>query len=105
MAQVVAALALDRRPRMERVHLVDAHAVELGVVRLEHVDEPDGLAVGHRDDHVGLRRDVVEHRLGGDRPGHDASAARAAASPGTPCTAPPGNAAALPRYRPFIGVR
>jgi hypothetical protein len=29
--------------------------------------------------------------------GPAASAARAAASPGTPCTAPPGNAAALPR--------
>jgi hypothetical protein len=39
------------------------------------------------------------------RPETSASAARAAASPGTPCTAPPGNAAALPRYSPDSGVR
>ena len=32
------------------------------------------------------------------------SAARAAASPGTPWTAPPGNVAALPMNRPFSGV-
>jgi hypothetical protein len=32
------------------------------------------------------------------------SAARAAASPGTPCTAPPGNVAALPMNSPFSGV-
>ncbi len=34
-----------------------------------------------------------------------ANARRAAARPGTPCTAPPGKVAALPMYRPRTGVR
>ena len=54
MPQVVAALALDRGPRVQRVHLVDAHAVQPLVMRLEHVDQADRLAVGHRHDQVGV---------------------------------------------------
>jgi hypothetical protein len=48
---------------------------------------PGGRAPGWQ---AGLA--VAQRRLRASR-----SAARAAASPGTPCTAPPGNAAALPR--------
>jgi hypothetical protein len=48
------------------VHLVDPNAVESIVAGLERVDQADGLAVGHGDDHVGARGDVVENRSGGE---------------------------------------
>ncbi len=73
VTQVVAVLAVDRRPRMLRVHLVQAHAVELRVVGLERVDHADGLPVDRADDHVGAGLDVVEDRLRGDRAGLMAS--------------------------------
>ena len=53
----------------------------------------------------GVSRLAHDRLLNGRRPFRSASAARAAASPGTPCTAPPGNAAALPKYKPVSGVR
>jgi hypothetical protein len=73
MPQVVAAPALDRGPRVQRVHLVDAHPVQAIVMRLEHVDQADRLSVGHRHDQVGVGRDVIEHRLGGHRARHPQS--------------------------------
>ena len=63
MAQVVAELALHVPPRLQRVHLVDAHLVEPVGVRLERVEDGAGLAVGERDDEVGAGRHVVEHGL------------------------------------------
>ncbi len=66
----------------------------------------------HRDGTViELQLDVALQRTGSvaravaPAQARSRSAARAAASPGTPCTAPPGNVAALPRKRPFSGVR
>jgi hypothetical protein len=48
------------------LHLVHVHALESIVVLLEHVEQPNGLAVGERDDHVGARADVIEDVLGRD---------------------------------------
>ena len=45
MAQVVAVLAVDVRPLLGRVHLVDAYAGEPLVLALEEVDQADRLAV------------------------------------------------------------
>jgi hypothetical protein len=62
--QVVAALPAHVRPLVERVHLVDAHAAEPAVLRLQDVEQRHRLAVGHRHHDVGLPRDMVEHGLG-----------------------------------------
>ena len=61
----------------------------------------DRRARGPRDRPAGARR--TRGRVTLAYPAR--SAARAAASPGTPCTAPPGNVAALPRNSPRSGVR
>ena len=63
--QVIAALPVDRRPRVQCVHLVQADAVELAVMCLEDVEKAGRLAVGHRDDHIRAGDDVVEHGFGG----------------------------------------
>ena len=76
MAQPVAELAADVRPLVQRVHLVHADALELLLVALEHVEEPDRLAVGERNDQVGARADVVEHALRRDRCGQTSGHAR-----------------------------
>jgi hypothetical protein len=53
------------RTVVERVHLVHAHAGEPIGVRLDRVEEPDRLAVGHRHDQVRAVADVIDH--GGGR--------------------------------------
>jgi hypothetical protein len=67
VTQPVAEGAEDVRPLVQRVHLVDAHALERLGVLLERVDQADRLAVGERQDHVGLRSDVTEDVLGTTR--------------------------------------
>jgi hypothetical protein len=53
--------------RVQRVHLVDAHAVESAVLGLERVEQRHRLPVRHRHDDVRLARDVVEDRFGSRR--------------------------------------
>ena len=83
MAQPVAERAVDVRALLQRVHLVHAHAGQALVLALEHVEHPDGLAVGQREDHVGARAHVGEHVLGpargGQRSRHAARIAHVAA--------------------------
>ena len=64
MAQVVAALAVQIRAVVERVHLMDPHAGQPAVLALEHVEQGHRLAVRHRHHDVGVARDVVENRFG-----------------------------------------
>ena len=76
MPEVVAERAVDIGPLVQRVHLVHAHAHEAVGVLLERVHQPDRLAVGERQDHVGVRADVAQHVLGaagrGERARHRA---------------------------------
>jgi hypothetical protein len=53
VTQVRRVLAVDVRPLVQGVHLVQAHVLQALVVGLERVDERDGLAVDHGDDDVG----------------------------------------------------
>ena len=77
---------MDVRPLVQRVHLVHTHAAQALVLALEHVQQPDGLAVGEREDHVGARADVREDLLGPARGGqssrHDEEDAKSAAAQG-----------------------
>ena len=41
-----------------------AHALEALMVRLQHVEQAHGLAIGHRRDDVGARGHVGEHVFG-----------------------------------------
>jgi hypothetical protein len=76
VAQVLAAFVRDRRPRVQRVHLVQAHAVQARVMRFERIEHADRLSVGHRHDHVGTRLHVVEHRFRRDESAHPPSTPR-----------------------------
>jgi hypothetical protein len=66
------------------VHLVHPDAVEAFVLALEHVEQPDRLPVGQREDHVGARPDVREDVLGpargGERSRHGRRIAQLAAA-------------------------
>ena len=53
--QPVAEGPVDVRPLVQRVHLVHAHAAQALVLALEHVEQPDRLPVGQREDHVRAR--------------------------------------------------
>jgi hypothetical protein len=64
VAKVRCARAVQVGPVVQRMHLMQAHVLQALVVGLQHVDEGDGLAVGHRDDDVGAGRHVKEHVLG-----------------------------------------
>ena len=74
MPQPVAERAVDVGPLVQRVHLVHAHVAQPLVLALEHVEQPDRLPVGQREDHVRARADVREDVLrpagGGQRSRH-----------------------------------
>jgi hypothetical protein len=59
--------ACDVRARVQRMHLMHANVDEPVLCGLERVDQADRLAVGHRDDDVGARLDVLEDRRRGPR--------------------------------------
>ena len=63
MAQAVAVGAVDVRPIVERMHLMDADSLQLVLVRLEHVEQRDRLAVREREDQVGAGAYVPEDSL------------------------------------------
>ena len=69
MADAVAERAVERRPIVQGVHLVDAQGVEPVGVRLDGVEHGHRFAVGQRDDDVTGALEVVEHGVGGARAG------------------------------------
>ena len=64
MAEPVAVGAVQVRPIVQGVHLVDTDARQLVGRALDRVEQRDRLAVGERHDQVGSRADVIEHSLG-----------------------------------------
>ena len=64
MADPVAERAVQVRPVVDGVHLVDAQPVEAVGVGLDRVEHRDRFAVGQRHDDVGPRIEVVDDRLG-----------------------------------------
>ena len=72
VAQAVAERAVQVRPVVDGVHLVDRHAFEAVGVGLDGVEQADRLAVGQRHDDVGARGDVIENGLGVGRNRHRA---------------------------------
>ena len=62
--QPVAVGPVEVRPLLQRVHLVHPHAAQALVLALEHVEQPDRLPVGQRQDHVRAGPDVREDVLG-----------------------------------------
>ena len=64
MPKPVAELAADVRPLVKGVHLVHADAAQVLLVLLQHVQKPDRLAVGEREDEVGAGPDVRQDILG-----------------------------------------
>ena len=82
MAEAVAERAVQVRPVVQGVHLVDAHAVEPVGAGLDRVEQRDRFAVGERHDEVGAGSDVVEQptrACGGDR-GHGSNVRQAGQS-------------------------
>ncbi len=75
MAQPIAERAVQVRPVVQAVHLVDPHAFEAVGRGLDGIDQRHRFAVGERHDEVGVRTDVIEHRVGrrgsGNLGGHD----------------------------------
>jgi len=56
VAQARRVCAVDVRALLQGVYLMHAYAFEALVVRLQHVQQRDRFAVGHRNDHVGAER-------------------------------------------------
>ena len=85
MPQPVAEGAVDVRALVQRVHLVHAHVAQPLVLALEHVEQPDRLAVGQRQDHVRARPHVGEDVLGAAGGGQRSRHARSMAHRLTAC--------------------
>ena len=64
MTQPVAERAVQVRPVVEGVHLVDPDTAEPVGVGLDGVEQRHRLAVGQRHDEIGAGPEVVEHGLG-----------------------------------------
>ena len=64
MAQPIPECAGEVRAIVQGVHLVHPHAVEVGGMALDGVEQGDRLAVGERHDHIRSRRQVARHVLG-----------------------------------------
>ena len=63
MQQMLPQCAVQVRPIMQRVHLMNSDALEASSVRLDGIEHRDRLAVGERNDHVGAVRDELEDIL------------------------------------------
>ena len=64
MTQVVTEDAVEVRPVVDGVHLVDADGVEVGCMGLDGIEQGHRLAVRQRHDQVGPGTDVLEDCAG-----------------------------------------